>query len=339
MSDTGPSIYSSVDFSPDLWAAVREVAPAAKINQVPVADGREIEQHIGDAEIAVIHGDQDFDPAKAPRLRWLLTASAGVDKLVGGKLWRSPVTICNASGIHAHSMAELVFAMILSLRHRLPFFARRQKQHVWSQGEPEAQSAGELVGLTMGILGYGSVGREVGRLARAFGMRLIATTIDPGRPEDTGFRLPTAGDEKGALPDVLRGPDFQRQLMAESDVVVVALPSAPSTRRAIGEADLRAMKSSAIFINVARGAVVDEQALIRVLQEKRIAGAGLDVFEVEPLPGDSPLWDMDNVIITPHIAGGSPGYWQRLMALLAENIRRERSGAPLLNVVDKQLAF
>ncbi|MGQ9555219.1 MAG: D-2-hydroxyacid dehydrogenase [Anaerolineae bacterium] len=339
MPSTGPTIFSSLPFTDEMWDYLKSVAPDAAIKQVVSNDPEAVAANVDDAEIACIHPTQDFDPALAPRLRWVLTASAGVDALVGKRLWRSHVKIVNASGIHAHSIAELVFAMILALRHRLPFFLRRQQEHVWSQAEPQARSAGELVGLTLGVLGYGSIGREVGRIGKAFGMRLLATTIDKSQRQDSGFALHTAGDREGTLPDVLEGPGFQKQLLSQSDVVVVAVPSSPKTRHLVGEDDLRAMKRTAILVNIARGAVVDEVALIRALQEGWIAAAGLDVFETEPLPADSPLWDMDNVIITPHIAGDSPDYYKRLMMLLAENIRREQAGEPLLNVVDKELAF
>jgi phosphoglycerate dehydrogenase-like enzyme len=315
------------------------VAPGVVVHQTQSRDPAVFAPLLRDAEIACIYTEVEVDPSAAPKLRWVITASAGVDALLGTRLWRSDVKVVNASGIHAHSIAELVFAMVLSLRHRLPFFLRRQREHVWSQQEAQARSAGELVGLTLGMLGYGSIGREVGRLAKAFGMRLLATTIDPAKRRDTGFTLPTAGDAEGVLPDVLGGPEFQGQLLAESDIVVVAVPSCPETRHLIGEAELRSMKLTALLVNIARGAVVDEQALIRALRESWIAGAGLDVFTHEPLPADSPLWDLENVIVTPHIAGDSPNYWKRLMMLLAENVRREMAGQPLLNVVDKGCAF
>ncbi|MHB0878485.1 MAG: D-2-hydroxyacid dehydrogenase [Anaerolineae bacterium] len=335
----GPVVFSSVPFTDEDWQVLLAVAPSADIRQVPqplaTLDGIDLSE----VEIACIHATQAIDPAVAPRLRWIQTASAGVDPLIGGPLWQSGVRIINASGIHAHSITELVFAMVLSLRHRLPFFAKRQRDHVWSQPERQARSAGELMGLTMGILGYGSIGREVARLAKAFGMKVVATTIDPGQRQDAGFCLPTAGDREGALPDVLAGPDFQAELLRQSDVVVVAVPSCAETRHLIAEPQLRAMKPDALLVNIARGAVVDETALARALREGWIAGAGVDVFEVEPLPADSPLWDLENAIVTPHIAGDSPNYWKRLMLLLAENVRRDIAGEPLLNVVDKRVAF
>ena len=339
MSSSGPTIFSSLPFTDEDWTLLRAVAPEAVVRQTLTHDAAVAAGQMADAEIAAIYPEMDIDPAAVPKLRWIITASAGVDAMIGKPMWKSGVQVVNASGIHAHSIAELVFGMLLALRHRLPFFLRRQEEYVWSQQEKQARSAGELVGLTMGVIGYGSIGREVGRLAKAFRMRLIATSIDAGQRRDTGFVLPTAGDCEGALADVLAGPEFQGQLVAQSDIVVVAVPSSPATRHLIGEAELRAMKRSALLVNIARGAVVDEQALIRALREGWIAGAGLDVFEQEPLPAESPLWDFDNVIVTPHIAGDSPSYWRRLMMLMAENVQRERAGQPLLNVVDKERAF
>ena len=332
-------VFASVPFSEEEWQQLRAVAPDVRIRQAVGEGASVVEDHIADAEVAVIYGHQDFDPVKAPNLRWVLTASAGVDALIGGQLWNSPVQIVNASGIHAYSIAELVFAMILALRHRLPYLLRAQQEHRWAQREPQAQPAGELHGLTMGVIGYGSIGREVGRLAKAFGMRLLATTIDPKLRADTGFRLPGAGDPEGVLPDMLGGPDFQHELLRQSDIVVVCVPSAPHTRHLLAADELASMKQGALLINVARGAVVDEEALVQALRNGHLGGAGLDVFAQEPLPQESPLWDMENVIITPHIAGASPLYWRRLMMLLVENVRRYLAGQPLLNVVDKRVAF
>lgn len=336
MIKTGPIVFSAIQFSEESLESFRQAVPGAVIRQVQTSDPAVVAENISDAEIAVIYGNVDFDPSVAPNLRWVLTASAGVDALIGKKIWQSPVIITNASGIHAHSINELVWAMVLSLRHRLLFLRECQKKHVWGQPDPRSASAGELIGLTLGILGYGSIGREVGRLGKAFGMRLIATTLEK---QDSGFTLSTAGDSQGLLPDVLAGPEFQRQLFSESDIIVCAVPSAPTTRCMVTEEDFKAMKQSALFVNIARGSVVDEQALIRALKEGWIAGAGLDVFEKEPLPADSPLWDMENVIITPHIAGGSPDYWKRLMTLLTENVQREQRGQTLLNVIDKSRFF
>lgn len=332
-------IFSSMDFTQAQWDRLRRVAPDVVIRQVPARDPAEVGPNVGDAEIAIIDGNHNFDPALAPNLRWVQTASAGVNLLLDKELWKSEVVITNASGIQVRSMAEWAFSTILAFRHRLPYLRERQRQHVWVPTDPLGHSLGDLAGLTMGVVGYGSIGREVGRLAKAFGMRLVATTVDPDRPADTGYVLPGAGDPQGALPDALEGPEYLMELLRQSDVVVVTVPSTPATYRMMGTEQFRAMRPHAMFVNMSRGTVVDEAALERALREGWIAGAALDVTEVEPLPGDSPLWDLENLLLTPHISWLSPGYYDRLMDLFAENVRRYLAGEPLVNLVDRERAF
>ena len=338
MSENSLTIFSAIEFSEAQWGRLRAVCPGVRVVQVPTRDVKVVRSSVREADVAVVYHDQDFDPALAPRLKWVQTTSAGVEAFVGGKLWNSEVPIVNASGVAAAPIAEHAIAMVLALRHRLPYLWERQKEHAWAWRDPRARSMGELAGLTLGVIGYGSIGREVGRLGKAFGMRLIATTIDASARRDTGFSL-AVGDPEGALPEVLGGPELQEDLLRQSDVVVVAVPSTPATRRLLGESAFGAMKPMAILVNVSRGSVVDEAALVRALREGRIGGAALDVFEKEPLPADSPLWELPNVLVSPHVAAESPGYWERLMSLLVENVRRTHAGEPLVNVVDKQLAF
>jgi phosphoglycerate dehydrogenase-like enzyme len=175
----------------------------------------------------------------------------------------------------------------------------------------------------VGIVGLGHIGREVARLAKAFGMRVLAT------------RRSARKSRRAKYVDHLFSPDKLRDLLSESDYVVLTLALTPETRGIIGEAELRSMKPTAYLINVARGGLVDEAALVRALEEQRIAGAGLDVFTTEPLPQDSPLWGFENVIISPHIAGGMEDYVARATAVFCENLRRYLGGRRLINVVDK----
>jgi phosphoglycerate dehydrogenase-like enzyme len=197
----------------------------------------------------------------------------------------------------------------------------------WRKSVPQ-----ELRGATVGVVGYGSIGREVGRLARAFGMRVLGTRRG-GTSETAGYELPalTGGDE----PDRLYGSDQLLDMLPESDYVVLTVPYTSATHHLIDRRALGAMKPESVLINVARGSVVDETALIQALREGSVAGAALDVFEEEPLPNDSPLWKMDNVIISPHVAGFTPHYDDRATALFAENLRRYLAGKPLLNQVER----
>jgi phosphoglycerate dehydrogenase-like enzyme len=186
----------------------------------------------------------------------------------------------------------------------------------------------------VGIVGYGSIGRETARLARALGMRVLACKRNPERKADTGWSLPETGDPQGSLPEKYYGIAELQAMLKECDYVVLTLALTPATRHIIDAEALRSMKPGAVLVNVARGALVDEPALIEALHSGQIRAAGLDVFEKEPLPADSPLWAMPNVLLTPHIAGLHPAHDAHLISLFTENLQRYLAGQPLLNLVD-----
>jgi phosphoglycerate dehydrogenase-like enzyme len=169
-------------------------------------------------------------------------------------------------------------------------------------------------------------------------MRVLALRRSSGHAKQ-GFRLEETGDEAGAIPARFFPPDKLHEMLSECDFVVIALPLTPETKHFVGESELRAMKPSAYLVNIARGPIVDEEALIRALQEGWIAGAGLDVFEREPLPDDSPLWAMENALLSPHVAGFTPRYDERATAVFSDNLGRYLSGKPLLNLVDKARGY
>ena len=279
-------------------------------------------------------------PETAPDLRWVQGHFAGVDHFLDHPLMRQ-VTLTTASGIHTPNIAEYVLMMMLAFGHHLPRMVHYQDRSEWP---PDRQRwplfvPHELRGSTLGIVGYGSIGREVARLAKAFGMRVLATKRDVQHPNDEGWQLPESGDKAAGQVDRLYAPDQLRSMLGECDFVVAAVPLTPETRGLIGAEVLKSMKSDAVLINIARGGVVDESALIEALRSNTIGGAALDVFEQEPLPADSPLWKFDNVIISPHVAGFTPHYDERAMDLFAENLRRYVAGKPLLNVVDMRKGY
>jgi len=253
----------------------------------------------------------------APRLRWVQSWGAGIERFLTPEFIASPIILTNAQGCYALPIADHVMGFVLHFSRGLNLAARSQIGHRWGvDREPD-----ELGGRTMGIIGLGGIGSEVARRAKAFGMRVIAVRRRPERSSQ--------------FADEVRGPDGLDWLLGESDYVALCAALTPETQHLIGEEQLRKMKPTAHLINIGRGGLVDEAALTAALQEGRIAGAGLDVFETEPLPSDSPLWDMPNVLITPHDAGSSPKSHDRLMALFCENLRRYLAGEELLNVVDK----
>ena len=248
-------------------------------------------------------------------LKWIQVMSAGVDRLPD-EILKSPIRIVTASGLHGTPMGEVVLEMMLMFAKDAPACLQMKQTREWRRYRPKL-----LRGQTAGILGLGSVGREIARLCGAFGMKVIGLRRSDGPPLTEVDRLYPRGQ--------------LHQLLAESDFVVLALPLTRETRDLIGERELRSMKPTAYLINVARGAVVEEAPLIRALEEKWIAGAGLDVFIREPLPPESKFYELPNVIFSPHISGEMPDYETRATEIFCENLRRYVAGEPFLHEVDK----
>ena len=278
-------------------------------------------------------------PEQAPALRWVQANFAGVNNWLGHPLLARPgLRVTTASGVHGVVMGEHVLLMLLAFAHELPTLTRAQAAREW-QANRVSHTLRELRGATLGILGYGSIGREAARQARALGMRVLASKRNVAQRADTGWFLPGTGDPAGELVERFYGPDDWRAMLPECDYLVIAAPLTPGTHHLLDAAALAAMRPTAVVVNVARGDLVDEAALIDALQAGRLGGAALDVFAREPLPADSPLWALPNVILTPHIAGHTPAYASRAMTLFAENVRRYLAGEPLLNTVDPRAGY
>lgn len=255
-------------------------------------------------------------------LEWVHSLSAGLENSLFPELVASPLPMTNSRGVFARSLAEWVIAGCLYFDKSFARLAVQKAAREFTPFDVE-----ELHGKTMGIVGHGRIGQLTAERARAFGMKIIALRR---RPELSH------GDP---LIDAAYTPDRLLELMAESDFVVCAAPHTPDTTGLIGAAAIAAMKPSAVFINVGRGAVVDEQALIVALQQKKIRGAALDVFTTEPLPKESPFWDLDNVLISPHSADHTATWLNDAMELFVENFERFAAGQPLKNVVDKSAGY
>lgn len=261
------------------------------------------------------------------RLKWVQSPAAGVGGMLGPELIASPIVVTSARGVRARSIAEHVMGVTIALARLVPLVLRRQAEHAWALEEIESSGAVRtLHDRRMAIVGLGAIGIEVARLASAFGMRVsaIRRRIEAERPESVEEVLPP-----GQLHDVL----------SRSDVVVLSAPQTTETTRLIDRAALDRIKRGALLINVGRGKLVDDEAVIAALQDGRLGGAALDVFTREPLDAASPYWDLPNVIITPHIAGAMEDYWTPLVDLFAQNLRRFEHGEPLLNVVDKKAGY
>ena len=334
-------VLCTMRFSEDLLDQLRAVSPRLNVVQQTCHDADEVAAALAahpDSEVLYTFHLPDNALALAPSLRWIQLHSAGVDHLLDHPIMESEVTITTVSGIHATPIAEYVFASILAHRWRVALWTHCQRERKWPPGRWQLFARPELRDSTLGIVGYGSIGREVGRLGQAFGMRVLALRRTDERAK-AGYAEQDTGDPAGSIPDRFYPPGALHQMLSECDYVVIAVPSTSETAHLIGEPELQAMKPTAYLVNIARGAIVDEAALVHALREGWIAGAGLDVFEQEPLPADSPLWDLESVLISPHVAGFTPHYDQRAAALFVGNLGRYLSGEPLLNRVNKTQGY
>jgi len=277
---------------------------------------------------------------QAPGLKWIQFLSAGADHVMKGELQaRKEIAITNASGIHSTPIAEYTIASMLAWSHGFHVTMRAQIRREWKRNWDFMDSVDSLRGKTLGVIGYGSIGRETARMGQALGMTVLALKRNPDERRDTGWSPPGIGDPEGRIPARWYGPDGYTAILRDSDFITVTLPATPATRRVIGRAEIAAMRPHAYLVNIGRGEVIDQEALIEALRDKRIGGAGLDVFEREPLEPESPLWDLENAILTPHMSGSFKGYNSACCELFAENLGRFVKGAPLLNVVDRALGY
>lgn len=311
------------------WFAERIRRDFPNVDVVRLDDYKSIDRELPNTDVLMSWSITAEQLAAAKKLRWIHSPAAAVHRLIIPELVQSKIMVTSARGVHGRVVAEHVIALLLALAKRLPSAMRYQAQKKWGQ-EPlwnERPRPLEVAGATLGLVGLGSIGTEVARLAGALGMKVIAVR-----------QSPTTND---ASPSVSRtySPDEIDTMLAQADYVVLAAPVTAETRGMINAQRLAAMKCNAYLINVARGALVDEPALASALREHRIAGAALDVFEQEPLAQDSPFWEMENVLITPHSAALTERLWERHFDLLSSNLRRFMAEAPLLGMVDKTRGY
>ncbi len=332
-------VLSTMRFPDELLDKLRAVSPRLVVRQRHCRSAEQVEQALEEGVEVLYTSYLPVDLGRASKLKWVQMHMAGVDSLLDHPIMKSDILLTTASGIHATTIAEYVFASILAFNRRVPRMLYYQSRREWPQGRWQLFARPELRGSTLGIVGYGSIGREVGRIARCFGMRVVAAKRSVSQMRDVGYVAQGTGDREGTLLDEAFPPKRLSEMLGLCDYVVVAVPLTPETKNLIGEAELRAMKPSAYLVNISRGETVDEGALIKALREGWIAGAGLDVFEEEPLPSGSPLYDLENVILSPHVAGFTLQYDERASDLFAENLRRYLAGDPLLNLVDKARGY
>lgn len=296
-----------------------------QVDFVSVPNREDVAREIADAD-AYFGNPTREQYLAGKKLRWIQAPSAGIEFVHGiPEIAESDVVLTNARGAHAATIAEHAFAMLLNLTRNLPYFAQAQKNHTWPRGEGYRAVRGGIAGKTIAIVGFGNIGRAIGKRAKGFEMKVIAVDANPVPPGDIADEvLPLS-----RLQDALR----------QADVVAVATPITPETRGMIGEAEIAAMKSGVYLLVVSRGGIVNEAALVDALKSGKIAGAGLDVTEVEPLPAESPLWEAPNLIITPHISGGSELTTDLMWQIFFDNVGHFVRGEPLTNVTDKKLGY
>jgi D-2-hydroxyacid dehydrogenase (NADP+) len=310
---------------PRMAERIRERWPEMRVVHLPTYHGLQTE--LPDTNVFVGFSLRPEQFAWARKLLWLHSTAAGIGQLMYPELRRSGIEVTNASGVHCVPMAEHILGTLIALAHRFPDYLRYQQQAKWAQQElwDAPVRPRELRGQVVLFVGFGAIGREVAKLAQPLGIRVWAVTRSGKGDADLAEKFFPSSKLLEALP--------------QADFVVLAAPETSETRAMMGAREFALMKPSAYFINVARGALVDEPALIAALQQNKIAGAALDVASQEPLPPENSLWKLDNAFITPHVSAVSEHLWERQTDLLMENLERWFSGRELLNRVDLERGY
>lgn len=301
------------------WQRLEEALAPAHIIRVDGRNEVALEAGIARADVAIVRGDLDSRYLSRERLRWVHCDHAGIEKSARPEVFESGLLVTGSAGRSAPALAEHAMLFMLALCYHLPRFLDAQRKHTWGiKGQDELRG---LIGKTVGILGLGNTGQELAIRCKAFGMEVLAwrrraqthAVVDHLYAADNG--------------------DGIDALLGRSDFVVLALPLSDQTWHLLGEREFACMKNSAFVVNMARGNVIDEPALLKALQDGEIAGAGLDTFGEEPLPSSSPLWDAPNVLITPHVTPQVPDRTGAALDILCENIRRYRADETLVNLL------
>lgn len=331
------AVTLAMDFSDEILAELREISPRLRL-----------ERHYPDvpqdviARTEVLYTTGYFpEPEQAPKLRWIQMNTAGMNHALGHSIVQAEdIIVTSTSGIHATNMAHYCLMMMLMFNYQMRAAFELQNKAEWPQSPHELFTPVDMDRRTVGIVGYGSIGRELARLCANMGMTVLAAKRDiSSTAEVNAFSMEGTGDPGGDIPDRIYPADTVASMAKDCDYLVVTTPQTAATEHLIGEDVFEAMKESAVLVNVSRGAIVDEKALITALSSGQIGGAALDVFEEEPLPNTSPLWNLDNVIITPHFSGFTRDYHDKAALVFKENLRRYLENRPLLNQLDRAKGY
>ena len=296
---------------------------------------------VADAEIYMGYGIAADLLRGGPGLRWVHSGAAGVGGSLTPEMLANPVWFTNSAGIHAEPMAETVLGMILYFGRGLDLAVANQARGVWDTGPFYLAGAPlrELPDTTVGLVGFGGIGKEIARRVAGLGARVVAVKRTPPRAGEGSLTPVRGGGVLEGAVELLHGPDGLDTVLRVSDVVVLCAPETAETRGLMDRGALARMKDGALLVNVGRGKLVDEDALVGELRSGRLRGAGLDVFAKEPLAEGHPLWALPSVLITPHVSAVTRGFWARETGLIVENLRRYFAGETLLNLVDKRAGY
>lgn len=324
MTDTAALVSSDLPFDGDQWARLEAALAPGRIIKVDTGDDVAVAAALEEAEVAILKGDLDERFVNAPRLRWVHCDHAGLTKSARPEVFEKGLIVTGSAGRSGPALAEHVMMFSLLLCSRYPDFYEAQKRHEWRR-VPEMADLRALYGRTMGVIGMGHTGQALAVRAKAFNMRVL------------GYRRRNVPAPEGVdrmyCSDLGEGID---DLLEQSDIVALVINLSDATHHLIGAEQLARMKRSAVLINLSRGAVIDQDALIAALTEGSIAGAGLDVTTPEPLPADHPLWDMPNLLITPHFTAALPDRSERSLNMIIDNLHRYRAGQEMLNRISEE---
>jgi phosphoglycerate dehydrogenase-like enzyme len=333
------NVLITLPYPEPMLARLQAVSPKIAFHVHPARTPEELPEELL-PQIEILYTiDTLPSPESIPNLSWIQFHFAGIDHIRNNPLLRSKVRVTTMSGAAMPQMAEFALMSILALGRRLPLMMIDKASKLWAEDRLKRFRPQDLRGSTVGIVGYGSVGREIARLCRAFGARVLATKRDLKNLEDTGFAPEGLGDPNADLVDRMYPPQALRTMVPECDFLVITVPLTRDTRGLVSEEVLASLKADAFLIDISRGGVVDHGALITALNDGRLAGAALDVYPLEPLPEKSPLWEIPNVIISPHVAGASSHYYEQATELFAANLQRYIEGQTLLNLYDPKLGY
>ena len=325
-------VLTTIPFPEPVMQRLKAINPRIKVTLSPAQSINDISPEIWN-RTEVLYTDVLIPPLNlVPKLRWVQFHYAGIDYVLDSPLSGNPdIILTSMSGASAVQEGEFIMMMLLSLGHRLPELLTNQAKQEWPPDRWERFIPTELTNSTLGLIGYGSIAREVARLVQPFNVKVLAAKRDVMHPADEGYTIEGHGDPDGNLFHRLYPIQAIKTMLKECDYVVCTLPYTPETRGMVNDEIFRSMKPGAFFVHISRGGVVDENALVQALSEKRLTAAAVDVFTQEPLPASSILWKVPNLVLTPHISGFSPRYKERAGEMFIENLRRYLHEEPLMN--------